>query len=114
MLISGDIVDLDLGTPEGSEAGFRHPAIIVTGQSTLDLDPSVVQIVPITSIIRPWDTEVPISPDVHNGLDRASSAQCQHVRGVSASRLRQARGNVGPVILAQVRDRLADLLDIPG
>ncbi len=30
MPTSGDVVDLDLGAPEGREAGFRHPAVVVT------------------------------------------------------------------------------------
>ena len=36
MLTSGDVVDLDLGTPVGREAGFRHPAVVVTAQRILD------------------------------------------------------------------------------
>ena len=32
MLTSGDVIDLDLGSPAGSEAGFKHPAIVVTAQ----------------------------------------------------------------------------------
>lgn len=39
MLTSGDVVELDLGAPEGREAGFRHPAIVVTAQGVLDADP---------------------------------------------------------------------------
>ena len=33
---SGDVVDLELGMPEGREAGFRHPAVLVTSQRILD------------------------------------------------------------------------------
>ena len=36
MPISGDVVDLDLGVPEGREAGFGHPAVVVTAQRILD------------------------------------------------------------------------------
>ena len=35
MLSSGDVVALDLGVPEGHEAGFAHPAVIVTAQLLL-------------------------------------------------------------------------------
>ncbi len=113
MLTSGDLIDLDLGIPHGSEAGFRHPAVIVTAQAVLDHGPSVVQVVPATSTIRHEDSEVVIEPDHLNGLDRRSAAQCQQVRGVSTTRISRVRGNVGPVVLAQVRDRLANLLDLP-
>ena len=34
MQISGDVVDLDLGQPEGSEAGFLHPASAVSAPSS--------------------------------------------------------------------------------
>ena len=51
MLISGDVVDLDLGLPEGRKAGFRHPAIVITAQRILDAEPSVVHVVPLTTIL---------------------------------------------------------------
>lgn len=114
MLTSGDVVDLDLGIPQGREAGFRHPAIVVTGQRMLNLGPPVIQIVPTTSTLRPGEFEIRIEPDRSNGLEVESSVQCEQVRGVSTSRIALVRGNVGPVVLAQVRERLAVLLDIPG
>ena len=36
MPASGDVVDLELGTPEGREAGFSHKAVLVTAQRILD------------------------------------------------------------------------------
>ncbi|MBL8777381.1 MAG: hypothetical protein JNK12_15675 [Acidimicrobiales bacterium] len=49
-----------------------------------------------------------------NGLDVASAAQCQHVRSVVPARIAGSLGNVGPVVLAQVRETVAVLLDLPG
>jgi mRNA interferase MazF len=112
MLTSGDIVDFDLGLPEGREASFRHPAIVVTDQSVLRWSPPVVQIVPLTSTLRDLSSEVALAADPENGLDRASAAQCQHVRGVSTARVLGVRGNVGPKCLAQVREALALLLGL--
>ena len=112
MLTSGDVVDLDLGLPEGREAGFRHPAVVVTAQRVLDNEPSVVHVVPLTSALRGFASEVEVEPDPHNGLDTASAAQCQHVRAVSAARIREARGNVGSAALSQIRDVLGLILDI--
>lgn len=37
MLTSGDVIDLDLGLPQGQEAGFTHPVIVITAQRILDL-----------------------------------------------------------------------------
>ena len=110
---SGDIVELDLGIPEGREAGFRHPAVLVTAQRILDANPSVVHVVPLTSTIRPFNSEVLVAPDEDNGLTVTSAAQCQHLRAISPRRILAVRGNVGTVPLAQIRETIAVILDIP-
>ena len=113
MLTSGDVVDLDLGAPEGREAGVHHPAVVVTAQRILDAAPSVIHVVPVSSTIRPFGSEVVIVPDGDNGLDRRSAAQCQHLRAVSPGRVREVRGNVGSLVLAQVRETIAVIIDLP-
>jgi mRNA interferase MazF len=110
---SGDIVDLDLGTPDGREAGYRHPAVLVTAQRILDAGPSVVHVVPLTTTIRPFHSEIVVEPDPANELDAPSAAQCQHLRAVSLARLRSTRGNVGAATLAQIRETIAVILDLP-
>jgi len=113
MPTSGDVVDLDLGVPDGREAGFRHPAILVTAQRILDADPSVVHVVPLTTTIRRYHSEIVIEPDDANGLDQVSAAQCQHVRAISPRRILAVRGNVGVVVLGQLRETIAVILDLP-
>lgn len=113
MPTSGDVVDLELGAPEGREVGFRHPAVLVTAQRILDARPSVVHVVPLTGTIRSFHSEVVIEPDGVNGLDAASAAQCQHTRAVSPTRIGGVRGNVGAAILAQLRETIAVILDLP-
>ena len=113
MLISGDVVDLDLGLPTGSEAGFPQPVIIVTAQEILDRSPSVIQVVPLTSTIRGFRSEIIIEP-APSGLLHASAAQCQQVRSVSSARIAGSRGNVGPVNLLRIRETLAVIFDLPG
>ena len=110
---SGDVVDLDLGLPAGREVGFIHPAIIVTSQRILDLTPSVVHVVPMTTTIRDFESEIQIEPDENNGLTAMSSAQCQHLRAISPQRLAATRGNIGPTVLFQIREAIAIILDIP-
>lgn len=112
ILTQGDVVALDLGMPSGSEAGLRRPAIVVTAQRVLRGGPNVLQVVPLTRTIRPSSTEVIIEPDEDNRLDETSSAQCQHVRSVATSRIHERTGNVGPVVLGEVRETLALLLDL--
>jgi mRNA interferase MazF len=113
MLNSGDIVDLDLGLPQGREAGFRHPAVVVSAQRVLSAEPSVVHVVPLTSTLRQFHSEITIEPDDHNGLSARSAAQCQHLRAVSTGRIVSTRGNVGATTLAQIRETVAVMLDIP-
>ncbi|NLG23035.1 MAG: type II toxin-antitoxin system PemK/MazF family toxin [Actinomycetales bacterium] len=112
MLTPGDVVELDLGVPSGSEAGLRRPAVVVTARRVLRGEPNVVQVVPLTRTVRQSSTEVIIDPDDGNHLTATSSAQCQHVRSVATTRLHQRTGNVGPVVLSEIRETLALLLDL--
>ena len=113
MQSSGDIVNLDLGRPEGREAGYLHPAVVVTAQRILDAAPNVIQVVPLTSTLRGFHTEVVIEPDAANGLAQLSAAQCQHVRAVSPARVVRTIGNVGPLALSQIRATIAVIIDLP-
>jgi len=112
MLTSGDVVGLDLGVPSGREAGFRHPAVVVTAQGVLDESPNVVQVIPLTSTIRGFSSEVGIEADEHNGLTVDSAAQCQHIRAVSVGRVESVRGNIGSTRLSDIRHVLSLLMDI--
>jgi len=113
MLNSGDIVELDLGIPAGREAGLRRPAVVATAQRILEASPSVIQVVPLTTTIRGFGSEILIEPDEPNGLDRPAAAQCQHFRAVSVGRVDRVLGNVGAVALTQIRETLGLILDIP-
>ena len=113
MQISGDIVSLDLGQPEGREAGCVHPAVVVTAQRILGAAPTVIQVVPLTSTLRGFHSEIAIEPDPANGLELTSAAQCQHLRAVSPARVVGTLGNVGPRTLSQIRETIAVILDLP-
>jgi len=91
MLTPGDVVELGLGTPAGAEAGLHRPAVVVTAERILRGGPNVVQMVPLTRTIRDNGSKIVIEPDVHNGLNAASAAQCQHIRSVAT--IRVARGS---------------------
>lgn len=112
MPTSGDVVRVDLGTPAGSEAGMIRPVVVVTAQQVLEHSPTVVQVVPLTTTIRGWTSEVTIPADPGSGLEEASAAQCQHIRAISTHRIVDAMGNVGPMSLRQIRETVAILLDL--
>ena len=109
---SGDVVELDLGMPEGHEAGFRHPAVLVTAQRILDETPSVVHVVPLTTTVRWFHSEIVLEPDDENGLERVSAAQCQHVRAISPHRIHSVRGNVAPWCSGSSGRRSRSILDL--
>ncbi len=108
----GDVQLADLGEPQGREAGFGRPVVLVTAQLVLDQHPSVVHVVPLTSTIRGYHSEVTIEPESDNGLDVLSAAQCQHIRAIAGGRLAEPIGHVGAQALTQIRETLADLLDL--
>lgn len=112
MLTQGDVVELDLGTPSGSEAGLVRPAVVVTAARILRGGPNVVHVVPLTRMLRNNGAEVAIEPDDRNGLRAVSAAQCQHVRAVAVGRITAQTGNIGPVVLQQVRNVLAAIFDL--
>ena len=51
---------------------------------------------------------MPSSGDI---VELNSAAQCQHVLAVSTGRILATHGNTGPVILGQIRETLALLLE---
>ncbi len=112
MLTSGDVVELDLGSPRGREAGLRRPVVVVTAQEILDESANVIHVVPLTSTIRGFGSEVEIRADADNGLSADSVAQCQHIRSVSVERVEEVRGNVGGGTLREIREVLSLILDI--
>ena len=87
--------------------------MLVTAQRILDASPSAVHVVPLTSTLRSFNSEVLIAADPGNGLEADSAAQCQHLRAVSVARITGSRGSVGAVLLTQIREKIAVLLDLP-
>jgi mRNA interferase MazF len=112
MLTSGDVVRIDLGVPTGSEAGLIRPGVVVTAQRVLGQSPRVVHVVPLTSTIRGFASEITVTADASNGLEVDSAAQCQHIRAVATERVTGTLGNVGSLVLAQIRETLGVLLDV--
>lgn len=112
MLTSGDVVDVDFGTPRGREAGFHRPAVIVTSQTILEGSPNMVHVVPLTLAVRGFKAEVIVAPNGSSGLDSVSAIQCQHIRSVSTDRIGDHRGNVGPLAVAQIRETVGRILDL--
>lgn len=86
--------------------------MVVTARRLLAGGPNVVQMVPLTRTVRDSSLEVLVEPDRGNGLGAPSAAQCQHVRSVATSRILGRSGNVGPLVLAEIREILSLLMDL--
>lgn len=113
MLISGDVIGVDLGMPAGHEAGLRRPAVVVTSQRVIDAGSTVIHVVPLTTSIRGFGSEIVIDPDDRNGVSVSSAAQCQHIRAVSVDRVDEVSGNVGAIALSHIREVISLILDLP-
>jgi mRNA-degrading endonuclease toxin of MazEF toxin-antitoxin module len=110
-MISGDIVVVDFGIPMGSEQRFVRPAVVVTANVILSRSPRTVHVVPLTTNLkRSLTSEVRV--DIPE-LDNESAAQCHLSQTVSTVRLsNEPIGNVGGVILAQIRSVISEILDL--
>ncbi len=69
--------------------------------------------VPLTTTLRGFGSEVVIEADESNGLAARSAVQCHQVRAISAGRLGHSVGNVGVVDLTMIRATIGLILDIP-
>lgn len=55
---SGDVYRVDFGSPLGSEAAFVRPAVVITDDDILESISATFQVVPFTSTVRNWPTDV--------------------------------------------------------
>ena len=101
---AGDIVRVDFGTPARGEPGFVRPAIVVTSDDILEFRQHAITVVPCTTRVRGWLTEVPV--------DGHGVAQSHLPTTISVDRVVGIEGNVGPVSLRQIRELIADVLGL--
>jgi mRNA-degrading endonuclease toxin of MazEF toxin-antitoxin module len=102
---AGDVVRVDFGVPARGEPGFVRPAVVVTSDDVLEFRQAAVVVVPCATTRRGWLTEVEVA-DV-------GVAQAHLPTSISVDRIVGAADqNVGPVALRQIRELIADLLEI--
>lgn len=102
---AGDLVLCDFGVPARGEPGFVRPAVVITSDDVLEFRQHAVVVVPCTTTQRGWMTDV--------SLDGVGVAQAHLPTTISVDRIVDIDGrNIGPVALAQIRQVVADLLDL--
>ncbi len=98
---SGDVYRVDFGSPLGSEAGFLRPAVVVTDDDILESISETFQVVPFTSTVRKWPTDV---------SSEWGEAQVHLITTISSLAAGERLGTVGPAKLSALREVLSDLL----
>ena len=98
---SGDVYQVDFGSPLGSEAGFVRPAVVITDDDILESISETFQVVPFTSTARDWPTDV---------SSEWGEAQVHLITTVSSLAVGAHLGTVGPAKLRALREVLFDLL----
>ena len=102
---AGDVVRCDVGTPARGEPGFIRPAIVVTSDDVLEFRQHSIVVVPCSTNRRGWLSEVDVS-----GF---GVAQTHLPTTISVDRIVDTtETNVGPVTLRQIRELIADLLEL--
>lgn len=95
MISRGDVVWADLPVPEGSEAGYRRPVLVVQADRINRSRLATIVCVPLTGT-RAW-ANTPgnlLLPAAVTGLPKDSVAVCAQVLAVDKSRLGERVGRL--------------------
>lgn len=109
----GDVVDVDFGTPIGSEVSFLRPAVVCTADAFLRFRPTTVIVAPLTSTRRMFPNHIEVEPDPPNRLAQTNHILVEQLRAVSRERCTETGGNVGAVVAHQITDIIAMIIGIP-
>jgi mRNA-degrading endonuclease toxin of MazEF toxin-antitoxin module len=105
MMRAGDILQIDFGTPARGEPGFIRPAVVVTSDDVLEFRQAAVVVVPCTTTKRGWLTEIEVK--------NFGVVQAHLPTSISVDRIvKSTDTNVGPVLLRQIRELIAELLEL--
>jgi mRNA interferase MazF len=100
----GEVYRIILDPTEGSEQkGFRYAAVV--SMDTMNSALNTIIIVPLTSKKKPWPTRVNTFFGKIEG-----QAQCEQIRVVAKSRLRELAGELSSAEMAEIRIVLRQML----
>ena len=109
-MLRGEIRLTDLDPAQGSEAGRRRPAVLVSNDranaTAARLGRGVVTVVPVTSnVTHVFPFQALLTSD-ETGLRVDAKAQCEQIRSVSVRRLGAVIGRVPPHVMERLNDAL--------
>lgn len=103
----GDVWWADLGTPDGSEAGYRRPVIVVQSDSLNGSRIATVLCVPLTGSLKWADAPgAVLLPSSATGLPRDSVANALLTFAVNKSEFLEHVGQVEQRLLDRVMARI--------
>ncbi len=115
----GQIWMAELGDPVGTELGYEHPVVIISGADLIKTNSSRVICVPGTSkkYVNPrtgkllaLHLEVVQSP--LNGLSRSTYFMSEQIRALSSRRFRRKMGMIELRLLAKMEEHLRFAMDL--
>lgn len=105
---AGDVIWLDFAPQAGREQAGRRPAVVLSPRA-YNGKTSLAVVCPVTSHAKGYPFEVSLPP----GLRLKGVILSDHLKNLDwRQRGTQKAGKIPPVILEQVRDRVAALLGI--
>jgi mRNA interferase MazF len=112
----GEIVSVNFGPAQGSEANKTRPAVIVSNDAAnataTRLGRGVVTVVPVTSnITRIYPFQV-LLPAHQTGLPQDSKAQAEQVRSVSVERIGGLLGRLPAALVTELDRALSVQLNL--
>jgi mRNA interferase MazF len=105
---AGDLIWLDFTPEAGREQAGRRPAVVLSPRRYNEKT-SLAVVCPVTSHVKGYPFEVTVPP----GLPIRGAILADHLKNLDwRQRQAQKAGKIPRAILAQVRDRIAALLEI--
>ena len=95
---------------KGREQGGHRPVLVVSSADYLDVVTTLAIVVPITSVDRGWPNHVPVRGQA--GLPSGSWAMTEQIRTISRGRITRVDGLASHQCMAEVRQWIADFLDL--
>lgn len=105
----GDVWLADRNPSRGHEQSGRRPVLVVSEDPFNEGPARLVVVLPMTRTLRPIRSHVRILPP-EGGVKTESAILCEAVRSISADRLVERWGAVGPSTMERVADCLRILL----
>jgi mRNA interferase MazF len=101
MIRRGEIYEVDLGQPVGSEQGGRTPALVIQNDVGNETAPNTIVAAITSQPRRPYPFQVAISR-ADSGLRKESIVMLEQIRTVSQARLGKRLGRLHPDQMAEV------------